>query len=134
MILIIDDEENILELLEVYLQGKATSILRAKSVPEALKLLQKNTFKLVISDIMLESGSGKSIHRYMRKKGGNHENTLLLLISGSVGDPGLLDEKTKFLAKPFDEQELMAAIKGLSSQKNKEALHPELKKILGSKS
>ena len=131
MILIVDDEEIILELLEEYLDSFNKEILRATSVPEALRLLQSHKFQLVISDIVLKSGRGNSIHTYMRKSGGVHEHTPLLLISGQVPGVDDLDSNSRFLAKPFTQEELIENIRELFPKKANQKMHPLLKNIIG---
>ncbi len=139
-VLIIDDEEDILDLLEEYLACDKNEIFKAKSVPEALRYLQKQTFKIVVSDLVLETGKGESVLRYMRQPGGIHQNTPILLISGKVEKPNDLKGKTSFLAKPFSQEEFLTAINRLikkpakktSSQGvKKKSVHPSLKKIIG---
>lgn len=132
MILIIDDEQDILELLEDYLGPLKKEVHRATSVPEALKLLQKNTYQLVVSDIVLKSGRGNSILSYMRQKGGPHCATPVVLISGFVKniDKNEMDDLTRFLAKPFSQDDLIETIKELFPKKESNSLHPTLKKLI----
>lgn len=142
MILIIDDDQGIRELVSEILSSDFDEIDLSASVPEGLKHLQKNTYQIVICDIILGSGRGDSIYTYMRKKQSPHEKTPILFISGHEEAPSVGDGKCSFIAKPFGQEDFLKAVRDLLEKKssqgggsdkkpNKAALHPHLKKLIG---
>lgn len=136
MLLFIDDEPDIHEILTEYLSEYDIQSHSAYSVPEAFQFLQKNKYKLVICDLVLEHGKGENILQYMRKNESIHRDTPVILISGKKV-PENLGTLTKFLEKPFSKEELLDCYKTIhGDQKNGEStnLHPDLKKLLGKKS
>jgi len=135
LLLFIDDEPDIHEILTEYLSEYDIQSHSAYSVPEALQFLQKNKYKLVICDLVLENGKGENILQYMRKNESIHCDTPVILISGKK-TPENLDSLTKFLEKPFSKEELLESYKLiLGDLKKGEStnLHPDLKKLLGKK-
>lgn len=144
MILIIDDDEGIRELLQAYLCSYSGEVHCASSVPEGLKLLQKNSYSVVVCDLILGSGHGGNIFNYMRKPKSPHCETPILFISGQENGPPNQDDYASFLSKPFGQEEFLQALKNLrnkvkesvgeNSQGSKgTTLHPDLKKIIGGK-
>jgi DNA-binding NtrC family response regulator len=146
MILIIDDDPGIRELLGDFLEDFPGALHYAESVPQALGLLQKNHFQVVICDLVLGNGHGDNIFNYMRKKGSVHERTPVLFISGHKDGPALQDDLSSFLGKPFSQEKfleeldlLLAKTSQPKSSLDKEQgppsnkLHPHLKKLLQGK-
>lgn len=79
-LLIVDDEENILELLRRALGGKRVNVTTAETAREALGLLEKRSFDVLLTDISLESSSaGITLAKTVRKK---YPKTDILLMSG----------------------------------------------------
>ncbi|MCF8058302.1 MAG: response regulator [Bacteriovoracaceae bacterium] len=130
MFLFIDDEPDIHDLLADYLVEFGNQYHSAYSVPEALQFLQKNRYKLIVCDLVLENGKGENVLNYMRKPQSVHLETPVILISGKLKGPEKLDKQTRFLEKPFSQTELIDCLKGLKQQSAKTNLHPELKKLL----
>jgi FixJ family two-component response regulator len=58
-----------------------------------------------------------------------------VLISGQVGGVDNLDPKSRFLPKPFNQEELLETIRDLFPKENKkqskQQMHPLLKNLLG---
>ena len=68
-ILVVDDEKEIADLIEVYLQNENLNVYKFYSGTEALAHMESVDFDLAILDIMLPDISGLSICQIMREKG-----------------------------------------------------------------
>ncbi len=144
MILVVDDEVEVCELITEYLGSEDKEVISAYNVPQALKAVKEKKFSAVICDLMLGTGKGESVLTYLRKKGSGHEKTPCLLISGVKSPENIaLGTYDRFLSKPFSREEFLEALADLmgneaeevadrKSNQEKSALHPDLRKLLGS--
>ena len=67
-ILVVDDEKEIADLIEVYLQNENMDVYKFYSGEEALSCIKSTDFDLAILDIMLPDISGLSICQMIRSK------------------------------------------------------------------
>lgn len=67
-ILVVDDEQDIADLLEVYLQNENYTVYKFYSAREALDCIEKQEIDLAILDIMLPDVNGFSICQKIREK------------------------------------------------------------------
>ena len=67
-ILVVDDEKEIADLIEAYLQNENLDVYKFYSGAEALDYMENMEFDLVILDIMLPDMSGLSICQMVRDK------------------------------------------------------------------
>ena len=67
-ILVVDDEQDIADLLEVYLQNENYTVYKFYSAKEALDCIEKQEIDLAILDIMLPDINGFSICQRIREK------------------------------------------------------------------
>lgn len=110
-ILVVDDEPMIRALIADFLRQKNAIVREASDGIEALKLSRSTLGApdLLITDLMMSGMGGVALLAELRKE---HPQMPALLISGFYGDShGLadsLDERTRFLAKPFDFAKLQA--------------------------
>ncbi len=86
----------------------------AKSGSEAISLLSRERFDLIITDIHMPDLSGLELIRFIRQNG-DHQKTPLFIISteGGVRDRerGLALGANEYLAKPFDPVELQTLVR-----------------------
>lgn len=110
--LIIDDDEMSRELLAILLAGEGYAVVAAESGEAALDLLHqsKSAPDLMLTDIQLPGISGADLASELRAACG--PATLLLAMSGSRPAAAVLVHFDGFLLKPFQMQEVAAAIKG----------------------
>ncbi|MEF9952133.1 MAG: response regulator transcription factor [Clostridium sp.] len=110
-ILIVDDEESIRNLLNLYLTNEGYSCTLASSGEEALKYIENVFYDLVILDVMMEGISGIETCIEIRKK----TNTPIIFLTAKDSEidklQGLTAGGDDYIAKPFSSLELIARVK-----------------------
>lgn len=112
-ILLVDDETRMLDLLSLYLLPKGFHCTKATSGKEALKLLEKKHFDLVLLDIMMPEMNGWETCQKIR--GYSNIPIIMLTARNQKYDiiKGLKQGADDYITKPFDEDELLARIESL---------------------
>ncbi len=109
-ILIIEDDEDIRDILKLYLEGQSYEILEAENGVEAMKQLVKQP-DLVILDLMLPDIDGLSICKSIRKK----DYYPIIMITAKNADQdkilGLSYGADDYITKPFNPLEVVARVK-----------------------
>ena len=111
-ILVVDDEKEIADLIEAYLQNENLDVYKFYSGAEALDYMENMEFDLVILDIMLPDISGLSICQMVRDKGCACP-VIMLTAKDSETDKitGLTLGADDYITKPFRPLELIARVK-----------------------
>lgn len=112
-ILIVDDDENIAELISLYLVKECyeTQIVNdGESALEAFKTFNPN---LILLDLMLPGMDGYQVCREIRKD--NNTPIIMLSAKGEIFDKvlGLELGADDYMIKPFDSKELVARVKAI---------------------
>lgn len=109
-ILIIEDDEDIRDILRVYLEGQAYEIWEAENGAEAMKQLAKQP-DLIILDLMLPDTDGLSICKSIRKK--YHYPIIMITAKNADQDKilGLSYGADDYITKPFNPLEVVARVK-----------------------
>ncbi len=112
-ILIVDDDENICELLRLYLEKDGFETLVALSGNDAVKYAEKYNPDLILLDIMLPGLDGWQVCREIRKMGDTP--IIMLTAKGETFDKilGLELGADDYISKPFDTKEVIARIKAV---------------------
>ncbi len=110
-ILLVDDEQEIADLLEVYLMSDGYEVTKFYSGQPALEAIETTAFDLAIFDVMLPDGDGFQIVKKVREK---HYFPIIML-TAKVEDvdkiTGLTLGADDYIMKPFDSLEVVARIK-----------------------
>lgn len=110
-ILIIDDEKEIADLIEIYLQNEGYRVMKAYNGLDGMEILQKHNIQLVILDIMMPGIDGLEVCRRIRKE----HNIPILMLSAKSQDMdkilGLSTGADDYMTKPFNPLELLARVK-----------------------
>ena len=111
-ILVVDDEKEIADLIEVYLQNENMDVYKFYSGEEALSCIKSTDFDLAILDIMLPDISGLSICQMIRSKEYTYPVIMLTAKDGETDKiTGLTLGADDYITKPFLPLELIARIK-----------------------
>lgn len=112
-LLIVDDEKEIVELIDFYMQNNGYNTYKAFSGRDALKIFEREKIDLIILDIMMPEIDGKEVLRKIREK----TSTPIIFLSAKGEDidkiDGLFLGADDYLAKPFNPVELVARVKAL---------------------
>ena len=121
-ILIVDDDNNICELLRLYLEKDGFDTILANDGEQAISVFQKSQPDLILLDIMLPKLDGWQVCREIRKI--SDIPIIMLTAKGEIFDKilGLELGADDDVSKPFDAKEVIARIKAVlrrSTDKNK---------------
>ncbi len=134
-ILVVDDELSMRELLEYMLSNEGYDVTCAESGREAISVLEKNHFDLLLCDIRLGDITGLDVLRASKKQ--NPDNVVILISAYSTTETAVeaMNEGAyDYVPKPFDKDELLTTVaKALelgSIEREKKQIDDELKKNL----
>ena len=117
-ILIVDDDENICELLRLYLEKDGFETVVANDGEQAVKYANQQNPDLILLDIMLPLLDGWQVCREIRKTSATP--TIMLTAKGETFDKilGLELGADDYVSKPFDTKEVIARIKAVLRRTN----------------
>ena len=112
-ILIVDDDENICELLRLYLEKDGFETVVANDGEQAVDFASKYSPDLILLDIMLPKLDGWQVCREIRKT--SDTPIIMLTAKGETFDKilGLELGADDYVSKPFDTKEVIARIKAV---------------------
>lgn len=133
-ILVVDDDQNINELIRMYLDKEGYQVIQAYDGEQAMELFQSEAPVLVVLDLMLPKMDGLSLCREIRKI--SDIPVIMLTAKGETFDKvlGLELGADDYMVKPFEPKELVARIKAVlrrsgdytSSGEQSEVVYPGL--------
>lgn len=111
-ILCVDDEPNILSALRRTLTSFGYKVISAKSGQEGLKLLQRESVQLVISDMRMPGMDGVSFLEYVSVR---WPDTVRVLLTGYSSLDSTIDAVNRghvycYIAKPWDDDDLKVTV------------------------
>jgi len=112
-ILIVDDDNNIAELISLYLIKECFETLIVNDGESALSSFESFTPNLVLLDLMLPGIDGYQVCREIRSK--SSTPIIMLSAKGEIFDKvlGLELGADDYMEKPFDSKELVARVKAV---------------------
>lgn len=117
-ILIVDDEEQIRNILRMYLVKEGYEITEAEDGEKGLKLFYEKPFDLVILDVMLPKKDGWSILREIKK----YTTTPVIMLTARDDSEdevfGFEMGADDYITKPFNNKVLLARVKSLLKKNN----------------
>ena len=110
-ILVCDDDREIVDAIEIYLQQEGYAVLKAYDGEEALRVLKKNEVDLLIIDVMMPRLDGIRATLKIREE----SSVPIIILSAKTEDSdkilGLNVGADDYLGKPFNPLELVARVK-----------------------
>lgn len=110
-ILVCDDDREIVEAIEIYLQQEGYHVLKAYDGEEALRILKEQEVHLLIMDVMLPKLDGIRATLRIREE----SSIPIIILSAKTEDSdkilGLNVGADDYLGKPFNPLELVARVK-----------------------
>ncbi len=125
-VLVVDDDVNICNLIEIYLQKEGYKVFIAHSGNDAIKIFNEKQIDLILLDIMMPVLDGYDVLREIRKT--SQMPVIMLTAKGETFDKvlGLELGADDYIVKPFEPKELVARIKAVlrryKPQTNKRAV------------
>lgn len=110
-LLIVDDEQEIADLISLYLNNEGFQVFKFYNATDALKCIQTEELDLAILDIMLPDISGFTLCQQIREK---HRYPIIMLTAKGEGMDkitGLSLGADDYITKPFEPLELVARVK-----------------------
>ena len=130
-ILVIDDEAGIRESLEVLLSLEGYSPRMAADGEEGLRMLEHDTFDLVLLDLALPRRSGLELLPEIKEQ---HPDLPVIMITayGSVDNvvEAIRAGAENFIQKPWDNEKLLADIRSATTRRRAEEENLQLKRAL----
>lgn len=112
-ILIVDDDDNICQLLTLYLAKEGYVTQSCHNGKEAIELIKANKFDLILLDVMMPVMDGYETLTEVRKF-----SSIPIIMVSAKGEPmdkisGLDFGADDYVTKPFEPQELISRIKAI---------------------
>ena len=111
-VLIVEDEKLLRLMIAKLLQVSGYRVFMCGDSFQALELVEKKTFDLVITDLMMAGATGMDVLRAVRK---NHPRTKVIIITGTPSSQTLLEAKREgayaYLRKPFQLKQFLSILK-----------------------
>ncbi len=128
-ILVIDDDENIVNILTLYLRSKGYDVVSCKSGSRAMSVFEDARPDLVLLDIMLPGMDGWEILSKIRRR--SRTPVIMLTARGETDEriAGLDGGADDYIVKPFDSKELFARIRAVLRRAGSKNAPPEKKLV-----
>lgn len=128
-ILAVDDEESIREFLEIMLKKEGYEVTTAEDGAQAMDLLKKKSFDMVISDLQMPNVTGMELLKHVKD---NYPDLVFMIIT-AFGTTESAVEAMKlgaydYITKPFKIDEVRIVIGNALRSKNLEVENRALKK------
>jgi two-component system response regulator VanR len=110
-ILVVDDEQSIADLIEVYLKSENYQVLKFYNGQDALQCIENETVDLALLDVMLPDVNGFSVCQQIREK---HNFPIIMLTAKDEEIDkitGLTLGADDYITKPFRPLEMVARVK-----------------------
>lgn len=112
-VLIVDDDENIVELIRLYLEKEGFETVTANNGVKAVELFKSEAPSIVILDVMMPEMDGWQVCREIRRV--SNIPIIMLTAKGETFDKvlGLELGADDYMVKPFETKELTARVKAV---------------------
>jgi DNA-binding response OmpR family regulator len=116
-LLMIEDDRRLAGMVSEYLGRSGFSVAHAEDAEQGLAALRRETFDLVLLDLMLPDADGLDLCRRIRSEAGVAPAIPIVMVTGR-GEPadrivGLELGADDYVSKPFEPRELLARIRAV---------------------
>jgi two-component system phosphate regulon response regulator PhoB len=115
-VLVVEDESEIRDLISLHLRREGHEVDAVGSAEEAIPLLNRGSFDVVVLDWMLPGASGVDVTRKLRHMAGRNDLAILMVTARTEAQDiveGLEAGADDYLAKPFEPAVLLARVRAL---------------------
>src|SRR6266566_4250066 len=127
LVLIADDDDDVVQLLKVYLRPLDVDFVHARDGEEALGIVQSRLPAVVLLDVMMPKRSGWEVCQALKAvQRTSHIGVVLITGRGDVKDrlTGLQLGADDYLVKPFDRDQVVKRVAALLHRRS-ESVRPE---------
>ena len=128
-ILVCDDDKEIVEAIDIYLQQEGYQVLKAYDGEEALEILKEKEVHLLIIDVMMPRLDGIRATLKIREE----SSIPIIILSAKTEDAdkilGLNIGADDYVVKPFDTKEIIARIKAVLRRIGQNNQQTDLKEV-----
>lgn len=131
-VLVADDDRSVRMLVAHHFRDRPWETVFVEDADQAAAAYADGGFDVVLLDLEMPGGGGEAALAAMRASGGPGGRTVFLALSAHVGDEGFVLPRgfDGALAKPFDAEGLLAAVRGrLPASGGKRATDPTLARL-----
>lgn len=117
-VLVVDDEAPVRSLTQAILGGAGYEVMTAATGAEALRLLSRGGFEVVITDLRMPGMSGADLYHEIRERWPELAEHVLFVTGDIEGDSGsrpLAQDEVHYLEKPFTTQQLLQSVRRVVS-------------------
>ena len=128
-ILVADDDQNIAELLRLYLEKEGYTVVLAADGEQAIERFSAENPDIVLLDIMMPKLDGWQVCRDIRKK--SNCPIIMITAKGETFDKvlGLELGADDYVVKPFEAKEIVARIKAVMRRTGKSSSSSDTKEV-----
>ena len=116
-ILLVDDDQDTLELLELGVKSFGFDCVKANDGLEAMDILEKESFSIVITDMMMPKVGGLELLKHVKT---SYPRTSVVVVTGYTGTFSYVDVikagASDFIVKPFKEDKVLEIVKRITGQ------------------
>lgn len=131
-ILVVDDEPDLVELVSYNLKKQGFTVTSAADGEEALQVIKKTAFDLVLLDLMLPGIQGVEVCRMIRSNPKTQQLPIIMLTAkGEESDKirGLDIGADDYMTKPFSPRELIARVNAVLRRSGERPAHQKVIRI-----
>ena len=128
-VLVVEDDRNIAELLQLYLEKEGYAVTTAYDGGEGLAKFRANTPDLVLLDVMMPIMDGWAVCRAIREK--STTPVIMLTAKSETADKvhGLKSGADDYITKPFEMKEVLARIEAVLRRSNHAVVEKKARRL-----
>lgn len=115
-IFVVDDEEALRTVLGSELEGEGYAVQMAGDGDEAIKILEKDTFDLILLDIKMPTVDGFEVLKFVKQ---HQPATKVIMLTGFADLKNAIESKKlgaeDFVSKPYDLVDLLTTVERVLS-------------------